>query len=162
MYVERIPNRNFRPPSFCARAIVMAIKSENKRAPILRSSKHPRALRHERGAADNPDALIVLRCLPHGYVVAAVERCARSGFNHCHSAVSECRYMLSKLASSSESCDRSRKAQSSVLTRAIPFPLTATFSPFVRWLPRHWPQGSGTIFQLAGPPESRYFKSHPS
>jgi transposase len=78
MYVERIPNRNS-PPAILLRESVREGDKIKKRTlanlsdwPAEKIEALRRVLRDESVAPNSPDALIMLRSLPHGHVAAAL------------------------------------------------------------------------------------------
>jgi transposase len=87
MYVERIPNRNS-PPAILLRESYREGDKIKKRT-LANLSDWPedkvealrRVLRDESVAPNNPDALIMLRSLPHGHVAAAVGKLRELGID---------------------------------------------------------------------------------
>ena len=87
MYVERIPNRSS-PPAILLRESYRVGEKIKKRT-LANLSDWPsdkiealrRVLRNESVAPNNPDALIMLRSLPHGHVAAALGRLRELGID---------------------------------------------------------------------------------
>lgn len=87
MYVERIPNRNS-PPAILLRESVREGAKIKKRTlanlsdwPAEKIEALRRVLRNESVAPNNPDALIMLRSLPHGHVAAALGKVRELGID---------------------------------------------------------------------------------
>jgi transposase len=87
MYVERIPNRNS-PPAILLRESVREGDKIKKRTlanlsdwPAEKIEALRRVLRDESVAPNNPDALVMLRSLPHGHVAAALGKARELGID---------------------------------------------------------------------------------
>jgi transposase len=87
MYVEHIPNRNS-PPAILLRESFREGDKIKKRTlanlsdwPAERIEALRRVLRDESVAPNNPDALIMLRSLPHGHVAAALGKVRELGID---------------------------------------------------------------------------------
>jgi len=87
MYVERIPNRNS-PPAILLRESFREGDKIKKRTlanlsdwPAEKIEALRRVLRDESVAPNNPDALIMLRSLPHGHVAAALGKARELGID---------------------------------------------------------------------------------
>jgi transposase len=87
MYVERIPNRNS-PPAILLRESYREGDKIRKRTlanlsdwPAGKIEALRRVLRDESVAPNNPDALIMLRSLPHGHVAAALGKVRELGID---------------------------------------------------------------------------------
>jgi len=86
MYVERIPNRNSPPASFCGRVIVTATRSaaHARQSVGLAGAKiealAPRAAR-DAVASVGREALSMQRSLPHGHVAAALGTLRKLGLD---------------------------------------------------------------------------------
>jgi transposase len=87
MYVERIPNRNS-PPAILLRESFREGDKIKKRTlanlsdwPAEKIEALRRVLRDESVAPNNPDALVMLRSLPHGHVAAALGKARELGID---------------------------------------------------------------------------------
>jgi transposase len=87
MYVERIPNRSS-PPAILLRESYREGDKIKKRTlanlsdwPAEKIEALQRVLRNESVAPNNPDALIMLRSLPHGHVAAALGQMRELGID---------------------------------------------------------------------------------